>query len=196
MEINDAQQRELIFAGTVQHSLDEKHRVTVPSRWRRAGETEFFAIPDPRQPFLILLTELEMQRMGAELDSLPGLDPMERRSFKRQFFSKAQLCPMDKQGRLVLPAALCGELSFKGEGVLVGGQGDAREHQRFADGVIRNGARSEQVLFRGALQLMVALGEEGQFHREGIALWFCIKARQEGILLELLQHQPTVPMLS
>jgi MraZ protein len=28
---------------------------------------------------------------------------------------------MDKQGRLVLPADLCGELSLKGEVVLVGG---------------------------------------------------------------------------
>jgi len=62
-----------------------------------------------------------MQRLGAELDALPGLDPLARRSFKRQFFSKAQHCPMDKQGRLVLPAELCSDLSLKGEVVLVGG---------------------------------------------------------------------------
>ena len=120
METNESQPRQTIFSGTVQHSLDEKHRVTVPARWRRAGALELFAIPDPRQPLLILLTEIEMQRLGAELDALPNLDPVARRSFKRQFFAKAELCPMDKQGRLVLPSELCQELAFKGEVVLVG----------------------------------------------------------------------------
>ncbi|MFT5106734.1 MAG: MraZ protein [Pseudoalteromonas tetraodonis] len=121
MEANQPELRRPIFAGTVQHSLDEKHRVTVPARWRKAGAMELFAIPDPRQPILILLTELEMQLLGAELDALSGLDPVARRSFKRQFFAKAEHCPMDKQGRLVLPSDLCGELSFEGEVVLVGG---------------------------------------------------------------------------
>ena len=121
MEANDSELQRPIFAGIVRHSLDEKHRVTVPARWRRSGSMELFAIPDPRQPLLILLTELEMQRLGGELDALPGLDPQARRSFKRQFFSKAQHCPMDKQGRLVLPGDLCGELSLEGEVVLIGG---------------------------------------------------------------------------
>lgn len=115
------QQRLPVFAGTMRHALDDKHRVTVPSRWRRAGSLELFAIPDPRQPLLILLTEQEMQRLGGELDGLAGLDPVARRSFKRQFFSKAQICPMDKQGRLVLPAELCEGLSLQREVVLVGG---------------------------------------------------------------------------
>jgi MraZ protein len=121
METNQSDLRGSIFAGTVQHSLDEKHRVTVPARWRRSGALELFAIPDPRQPLLILLTEVEMQRLGGELDAMSGLDPVARRAFKRQFFSRAQLCPMDKQGRLVLPAELCAELSLEGEVVLVGG---------------------------------------------------------------------------
>jgi MraZ protein len=121
MDLNDSELRRPIFAGTVRHSLDDKHRVTVPARWRRSEGLEFFAIPDPRQPLLILLTELEMQRLGNELDALPGLDPVARRSFKRQLFSQAQLCPMDKQGRLVLPGDLCGKLSLEGEVVLVGG---------------------------------------------------------------------------
>ena len=121
MESNELEPRRPIFAGIVRHALDDKHRVTVPARWRRSGALELFAIPDPRQPLMILLTELEMQRLGGELDSMPGLDPVARRSFKRQFFSKAQLCPMDKQGRLVLPADLCADLLLDGEVVLVGG---------------------------------------------------------------------------
>ena len=121
MTHNDSAPQAPIFAGKVQHTLDEKHRVTVPARWRRTEKLELFAIPDPRQPLLILFTELEMQRLGAELESIPDLDPVARRAFSRQFFSKAQHCPMDKQGRLVLPADLCAELEFGSEVVLVGG---------------------------------------------------------------------------
>ena len=121
METNDSPSNRPIFAGKVQHSLDEKHRVTVPARWRRVEKLELFAIPDPRQPLLILLSEMEMQRFSVELDSLPGVDPVARRAFSRQFFSKAQHCPMDKQGRLVLPADLCADLGLEDEVVLVGG---------------------------------------------------------------------------
>ena len=121
MEANESQLRQPLFAGTMRHALDDKNRVTVPARWRRSGELELFAIPDPRQALLILLGEVEMQRLSGELDDLAGLDPVARRSFKRQFFATAQLCPMDKQGRLVLPGDLCASLSLKGEVVLVGG---------------------------------------------------------------------------
>ena len=33
-----------IFAGTVRHALDEKNRVTIPSRWRDEEIDEFYAI--------------------------------------------------------------------------------------------------------------------------------------------------------
>ena len=110
-----------LFAGTVQHTLDENHRVTVPARWRFDGLNEFFAVPDPRRPFLILLTSTELQKMVSELESNQDIDPLERRQFARQLFSRATPCPLDKQGRLVLPYEICASLGFRNEVLLAGG---------------------------------------------------------------------------
>ena len=110
-----------LFAGTVQHTLDDNHRVTVPARWRFEGLNELFAIPDPRQPFLILLPSNELQKMINDLESNQDIDPLERRQFARQLFSRATPCPLDRQGRLVLPYEACSSLGFSNEVLLAGG---------------------------------------------------------------------------
>jgi MraZ protein len=110
-----------LFAGTVQHTLDDNHRVTVPARWRFEGLNELFAIPDPRQPFLILLPSSELQKMINDLESNQDIDPLERRQFARQLFSRATPCPLDRQGRLVLPYEACSSLGFSNEVLLAGG---------------------------------------------------------------------------
>ena len=110
-----------LFAGTVQHTLDDNHRVTVPARWRFEGLNELFAIPDPRQPFLILLPSNELQKMINDLESNQDIDPLERRQFARQLFSRATSCPLDRQGRLVLPYEACSSLGFSNEVLLAGG---------------------------------------------------------------------------
>ena len=110
-----------LFAGTVQHTLDDNHRVTVPARWRFEGLTELFAVPDPRQPFLILLPGNELQKMISDLESNQSIDPLQRRQFARQLFSRATPCPLDKQGRLVLPYEICASLGFRNEVLLAGG---------------------------------------------------------------------------
>ena len=91
-----------LFAGTVQHTLDENHRVTVPARWRFEGLSELFAVPDPRQPFLILLPGSELEKIVEDLETTEGVDPLARRQFVRQLFSRATPCPLDRQGRLCL----------------------------------------------------------------------------------------------
>lgn len=110
-----------VFAGTVQHALDDNHRVTVPSRWRYEGLSELFAVPDPRQPFLILLPAEELQKIATDLESATDIPPAQRRQFVRQLFSRASSCSLDKQGRLVLPSEACSLLDLRGEVVLAGG---------------------------------------------------------------------------
>jgi len=110
-----------LFAGTLQHVLDDNHRVTVPSRWRHEGLTEFFALPAPRRSFLILLPAAELQRMATELESVPEYSRAQQRQYIRQLFARATSCMLDRQGRLVLPSDLCDALGFRGEVVLAGG---------------------------------------------------------------------------
>ncbi|MCP4848419.1 MAG: hypothetical protein GY899_10790 [Verrucomicrobiaceae bacterium] len=110
-----------LFAGTLQHVLDDNHRVTVPSRWRHEGLSEFFALPDPRRSFLILLPAEELQRMATELESVQEYSRAQQRQYIRQLFARATSCMLDRQGRLVLPADLCSALGLRGEVVLAGG---------------------------------------------------------------------------
>jgi len=110
-----------LFAGTVQHTLDDNHRVTVPARWRFEGLSELFAVPDPRQPFLILLPDSELKKIANDLETAEDVEPLVRRQFVRQLFSRATPCPLDRQGRLVLPYEICSELGLEGEIMLAGG---------------------------------------------------------------------------
>ena len=110
-----------LFAGTVQHTLDDNHRVTVPARWRFEGLSELFAVPDPRQPFLILLPGSELKKIANDLETAEDVEPSVRRQFVRQLFSRATPCPLDRQGRLVLPYETCSGLGLRGEVMLAGG---------------------------------------------------------------------------
>ncbi|MDA7605592.1 hypothetical protein N8631_02310 [Verrucomicrobiales bacterium] len=110
-----------LFAGTVQHTLDDNHRVTVPARWRFEGLSELFAVPDPRQPFLILLPDSELKKIVNDLETAEDVEPLVRRQFIRQLFSRATPCPLDRQGRLVLPYEICSGLGLRGEVMLAGG---------------------------------------------------------------------------
>jgi MraZ protein len=110
-----------LFAGTVQHTLDDNHRVTVPARWRFEGLSELFAVPDPRQPFLILLPDSELKKIVNDLEAAEDVEPLVRRKFVRQLFSRATPCPLDRQGRLVLPYEICSGLGLRGEVMLAGG---------------------------------------------------------------------------
>jgi MraZ protein len=110
-----------VFAGTVRHVVDENHRVTVPSRWRHPGLSRLYAVPDPQQPSLVLMTADEMAKVQARVENDPAIPSSQARIFVRQLFSSASPCPMDKQGRLVLPAEECARLGLTGEVVLAGG---------------------------------------------------------------------------
>ncbi|MEM7146531.1 MAG: hypothetical protein AAF591_15450 [Verrucomicrobiota bacterium] len=109
-----------IFAGTVRHALDEKNRVTIPSRWRDEALEEFYAIADPRKAVALLVSAEEMERMTADIEALEDLSATQKRSFTRQLFASARPCPIGKQGRIVLPPELCESLGLKGEVVMAG----------------------------------------------------------------------------
>ena len=109
-----------IFAGTVRHALDEKNRVTIPSRWRDEGLVEFYAIADPRKAVGLLVSAEELGRMTESIEALDDLSATQKRAFTRQLFASARPCPIGKQGRIVLPPELCDQLGLKGEVVMAG----------------------------------------------------------------------------
>ncbi|HEY3663076.1 MAG TPA: hypothetical protein VGL24_07980 [Chthoniobacterales bacterium] len=114
----------VFYAGEFRHQLDEKHRVTIPSRWRRngAGE-EFLMVPEPSGQFLLVMLPNEFERISAAAETVAGVSPRDLRTFFRQLHAQAQHGASDKQGRLVLPDDLCKKLDLKREIALVGGRG-------------------------------------------------------------------------
>jgi MraZ protein len=111
------------YAGEFRHAIDEKNRITIPSRWRRNESEEFILLPDSANQFLLVMPPDEFARMSASAENNAGVNARERRVFLRQLHSRAQHGLADKQGRLVLPEELCRQIGLKGEVALVGGRG-------------------------------------------------------------------------
>jgi len=109
-----------LFAGQVTHTLDSKNRVTVPSRWRVEGDGEFYALPDPNKKTISLLLPLELQKLMEETSRNADLKGSKARTFLRNYFSQAFPCPVDKQGRVVIPAEMCDKADLSEEVILAG----------------------------------------------------------------------------
>lgn len=111
----------VVFAGEFRHSMDPKHRVTVPARWRRGdGADEFFLLPSQGNDHLLGFPPTEFEKVSRLVNENPAIPPRDRQIFIRQFYSKAQHCPMDKQGRLLVPDDLRRLAALEDELLLVG----------------------------------------------------------------------------
>ncbi|MEP6937937.1 MAG: hypothetical protein ABI871_07700 [Chthoniobacterales bacterium] len=111
------------YAGEFRHSIDEKNRLTIPSRWRRGDGEELIILAEAHGQYLLVMPPDEFARMTAQVESDPTIAARDRRVFFRQLHSRAQHGSSDRQGRLVLPEDLCQQLGLKGEVALVGGRG-------------------------------------------------------------------------
>ena len=111
------------FAGEFRHFIDDKNRITIPSRWRSGRTEEFLILPEANHQFLLVMPPEEFSRMSAAAENDPGVSARDRRVFFRQLHARAQHGSADKQGRLVLPEELCKTVGLKGEVALVGGRG-------------------------------------------------------------------------
>jgi transcriptional regulator MraZ len=111
------------YAGEFRHSIDEKNRITIPSRWRRAEGEDLIILPEAEHQYLLVMSPEEFARMSVQAEAEASVSARDRRVFLRQLHSRAQHGASDKQGRLVLPEELCKQLGLKGEVALVGGRG-------------------------------------------------------------------------
>ena len=93
-----------MFIGEYQHSLDDKGRVTVPSKYReQLGES--FVLTKGLDGCLFIYTQDEWRNFEQKLKNLP-LTNMNARKFVRFFLSGAVECMTDKQGRILIPNTL------------------------------------------------------------------------------------------
>src|SRR5438477_7648160 len=69
------------YAGEFRHAIDEKNRITIPSRWRRKNTEEFILLPDSQNQFLLVMSPEEFARMSAAAESNASIAARERRIF-------------------------------------------------------------------------------------------------------------------
>lgn len=96
-----------MFRGRFEHTIDTKGRVSIPSKFREILSTNY----DER----LIITNFddclwgypyaEWQKIEDRVASLPQFKP-EVKALQRVFISAATECPLDKQGRILIPPTL------------------------------------------------------------------------------------------
>ena len=93
-----------MFYGEYQHTIDQKGRVIIPSKFRE-GLGEKFIVTKGLDDCLFAYSSDEWANLEAKLKTLP-LSSRDARAFVRFFFSGATECEVDKQGRILIPQNL------------------------------------------------------------------------------------------
>jgi MraZ protein len=98
-----------MFRGQFVHSIDQKGRVSLPSRFRDAlaaeGDLRFILTPAPFDPCLHLHPLRAWEEFERKISELPSLDTNIVR-FRRLYVSAAIECEVDKAGRVLVPPHL------------------------------------------------------------------------------------------
>jgi MraZ protein len=111
-----------VFTGEYRHSVDEKGRVAVPSKFRAQLEGGAF-VSRWIDACLAIFPRGEWDALAAKVAALPIADASSR-TFQRFIFAGAFEVELDRQGRVVLPASLRSFAALEGEAVIVG----SRDH--------------------------------------------------------------------
>lgn len=108
-----------MLLGEYEHTIDDKNRLTLPSRFRGAF-AEGIVVTRGMDGCLFAYTREDWDRLVQ--NRLASLDPLskEGRRMQRFFFSGAAETELDKQGRVGLPAALLEHAKLERDVVVAG----------------------------------------------------------------------------
>jgi len=108
-----------MFLGQYEHSIDEKGRLTIPSRYREELTDNNLILTTGFDNSLMALPPELFEIVSNQMRSKPITDPNSRQ-FRRLFFSNAQELEIDKTGRVLLPSFLRDSANLTENAVLVG----------------------------------------------------------------------------
>lgn len=104
--------------GEYRHAIDDKGRLTMPSRFRE-GLGSTFVVTKGLDNCLFAYPEPAWRELESRLRALPFTDP-DARAFVRFFFSGATECQLDRQGRMLVPPHLREYARLERDTVVVG----------------------------------------------------------------------------
>jgi len=106
-----------VLIGQYRHSLDGKNRLFIPARLRQ--NVRRFIITSGLEGCLFVYTPENWKKITERLKTLP-LTKADARKFLRTFLSGANECPVDDQGRILIPKTLCSYANIRKEAIVVG----------------------------------------------------------------------------
>lgn len=107
-----------MFLGEFTHALDEKGRLTIPSKFRKDLNDQC-VVARGLDGCLSVYPMKEWELLIEKLDQKPSSDVRVRR-FKRQFFASASVEALDRQGRLSIPQQLLDYAGISRDVTIVG----------------------------------------------------------------------------
>ena len=107
-----------MFMGEYHHSIDEKGRLIIPSKFRtELGES--FVITRGLENCLFVYSLVEWNKITEKLRKLP-FTKQNARNFNRFLLSGATITELDKQGRANIPSTLVDFASLDKDCVIIG----------------------------------------------------------------------------
>ena len=107
-----------MLIGEYHHSIDEKGRLIIPSKFRKEIGTSF-VVTRGLDGCLFVYSLVEWERIVAKLKKLP-FTKKDARTFTRFFLASATVCQFDKQGRINLVNSLIEYAELKKECAIIG----------------------------------------------------------------------------
>lgn len=107
-----------MLMGEYHHSIDEKGRLIIPSKFRNELGTEFI-VTRGLDKCLFVYSKKEWEKIVSKLSSLP-FTKKDARDFLRFFLSGATVCEFDKQGRINITSPLVRYANLLKDCVIIG----------------------------------------------------------------------------
>ncbi len=111
-----------MFTGRFEHTIDTKGRVSIPSKFREilcVSFTENLVVTNDVEGCLVAYPEMIWKEFTDRVAEKSRFD-LNVRNLLRFYISGAQECPLDKQGRIMIPPALRDYAGLAKDIVLVG----------------------------------------------------------------------------
>ena len=107
-----------MLIGEYHHSLDEKGRLIIPSKFRE-NIGEKFVVTRGLDGCLFVYSMTNFEQIVSKLGTFP-FTKKDARTFNRFFMSGATVCEFDKQGRINLPSSLISYANLEKECTIIG----------------------------------------------------------------------------
>lgn len=110
----------MYFFGTFEHSIDERGRLAIPARFRRAFVDGGVVRPGPDGCLELYTQETFDQEALRRLESEDGNRRRSARRTRRGFMHDAYSLELDRQGRVLVPQVLRDRIGIDGRVAVVG----------------------------------------------------------------------------